>query len=93
MTKPHNLLALVQAAIQYAKAVTHTQHCKEVLRCGYTAWRIATGHQHTDLTRGNANWNVMMPVTAGEYQRLRNAQGRERRVQQKLLALAKQWEG
>ena len=35
----------------------------------------------------------MMAATAGEYQHLRNAKGRERRSQQKLLALTKQWEG
>ena len=35
----------------------------------------------------------MMAATAGEYQHLRNAKSRERRAQQKLLALAKHWEG
>ena len=93
MTKPHDLLALAQAAMHYAQAMARTQHCKEALRGGYTAWRIATGHQHTDLTRGDANWKAMMSATAGEYQHLRNAKSRERRSQQKLLALAKQWEG
>ena len=93
MTKPQNLLALAQAAIHYAQAVADTQHCKEVLRGGYMAWRNSTGHQHTDLARGDANWKAMMTATAGEYQHLRNAKGRERRSQQKLLALAKQWEG
>ena len=67
MTKPQDLLALAQAAIHYTQAVTHTQHCKELLRGGYIAWR--------------------------EYQHLRNAKSRERRAQQKLLALAKHWEG
>ena len=56
MTKPQDLLALAQAAIHYTQAVTHTQHCKELLRGGYIAWRDATGHQHTDLARGDANW-------------------------------------
>jgi hypothetical protein len=93
MTKPQDLLALAQAAIHYAQAVADTQHCKEVLRGGYMAWRVTTGHQHTDLARGDANWKAMMTATAGEYQHLRNAKGRERRSQQKLLALAKQWEG
>lgn len=93
MTKPQDLLALAQAALHYAQAVAHTQHCKEVLRGGYIAWRIATGHQRTDLTRGDANWKAIMTATAGEYQHLRNAKGRERRAQQKLLALAKRWEG
>ena len=93
MTKPQTLLALAQAAIHYTQAVTHTQHCKELLRGGYIAWRDATGHQHTDLARGDANWKAMMTATAGEYQHLRNAKSRERRAQQKLLALAKHWEG
>ena len=93
MTKPQNLFALAQAAIHYAQAVAHTQHCKEVLRSGYIAWRNSTGHQHADLGRGDANWKAMMAATAGEYQHLRNAKSRERRAQQKLLALAKQWEG
>lgn len=93
MTKPQTLLALAQAAIHYAQAVAHTQHCKEVLRGGYIAWRNSTGHQHTDLARGDANWKAMLAATAGEYQYLRNAKGRERRAQQKLLALAKHWEG
>ena len=35
MTKPHDLLALAQAAIHYAQTVAHTQHCKEMLRGGY----------------------------------------------------------
>ena len=93
MTKPQTLLALAQAAIHYAQAVAHTQHCKELLRSGYSAWRNSTGHQHTDLARGDANWQAMMTATAGEYQHLRNAKGRERRSQQKLLALVTQWEG
>ena len=93
MTKPQDLLALAQAAIHYTQAVTHTQHCKELLRGGYTTWRNSTGHQHTDLARGDANWKAMMTATAGEYQHLRNAKSRERRAQQKLLALAKHWEG
>ena len=93
MTKPQTLLALAQAAIHYAQAVAHTQHCKELLRGGYIAWRNSTGHQHTDLARGDANWKAMMAATAGEYQHLRKAKGRERRSQQKLLALTKQWEG
>jgi len=54
---------------------------------------MPTGHQHTDLARGDANWQAMMTATAGEYQHLRNAKSRERRSQQKLLALATQWEG
>ena len=66
---------------------------KELLRGGYIAWRNSTGHQHTDLARGDANWKAMMAATAGEYQHLRNAKSRGRRAQQKLLALAKQWEG
>ena len=41
MTKPQDLLALAQAAIRYAQAVAHTQHCKELLRSGYSAWRDA----------------------------------------------------
>lgn len=69
------------------------RRCKEVLRGGYMAWRVTTGHQRTDLARGDANWKAMMTATAGEYQHLRNAKGRERVSQQKLLALAKQWEG
>ena len=93
MTTPQTLLALAQAAIHYAQAVAHTQHCKELLRGGYIAWRNSTGHQHTDLARGDANWKAMMAATAGEYQHLRNAKGRERRSQQKLLALTMQWEG
>ena len=93
MTTPQTLLALAQAAIHYTQAVAHTQHCKELLRGGYIAWRNSTGHQHTDLARGDANWKAMMTATAGEYQHLRNAKGRQRRAQQKLLALAKQWEG
>ena len=93
MTKPQNLLALAQAAIQYAQAVTDTAHCKEVLRGGYMAWRMTTGNRHTDLTRGDANWQAMMTATAGEYQHLRNAKSRQYRAQQKLLALAKSWEG
>ena len=93
MTTPQTLLALAQAAIHYAQAVAHTQHCKELLRGGYIAWRNSTGHQHTDLARGDANWKAMMAATAGEYQHLLNAKSRERRSQQKLLALAKQWEG
>lgn len=93
MTKPRNLFALAQAAIQYAQAVADTAHCKEVLRGGYMAWRMTTGNQHTDLARNDANWQTMMLATAGEYQHLRNAKGRERRALQKLLALAKSWEG
>ena len=93
MTKHQTLLALAQDAIHYAQAVAHTQHCKELLRGGSIAWRNSTGHQHTDLARGDANWKAMMAATAGEYQHLRNAKGRERRSQQKLLALTKQWEG
>ena len=93
MTKPHDLLALAQAAIHYAQTVAHTQHCKEMLRGGHITWRSSTGNQHTHLTRGDANWKAMMSATAGEYQHLRNAKSRERRSQQKLLALAKQWEG
>lgn len=93
MNKPQDLFALAQAAIQYAQAVADTAHCKEVLRGGYMAWRITTGNQHTDLTRGDANWQAMMRATAGEYQHLRNAKSRQYRALQKLLALAKQWEG
>ena len=50
MTKPQDLLALAQAAIHYTQAVAHTQHCKELLRGGYIAWRDATGHQHRSTT-------------------------------------------
>ena len=63
MNKPQDLFALAQAAIQYAQAVADTAHCKEVLRGGYMAWRITTGNQHTDLTRGDANWQAMMRAT------------------------------
>lgn len=93
MTKPQDLFALAQVALLYAQAVAHTQHCKNVLSSGYIAWRIATGHQQTELTRGDANWQAMMITTAGEYQRLRNAKSRQYRAHQKLLALAKSWEG
>lgn len=93
MTKPQDLLALAQATLNYAQAVAHTQHCQEVLRSGYTAWRIATGRQHIDLAPGDANWQAMMTATAGEYQRLRNAKSRQYRTHKKLLALAQSWEG
>lgn len=35
----------------------------------------------------------MMLATGGEYQKWRNAKSREWRAKQKLLALAKRWEG
>ncbi|WP_374671765.1 hypothetical protein [Acidovorax temperans] len=93
MTKPHDLLALAQAAIHYAQTVAHTQHCKEMLRGGYITWRSSTGNQHTHLTRGDANWQAMMSATVAQYLNFRNAKSRQYRAHKKLLALAKQWEG
>lgn len=93
MTKPQDILALAQAALHYAQAAAHTQHCKDVLRSGYIDWRIATGHQLTHLARGDANWQAMMAATADKYQHLQNAKSRQYRAQHKLLALAKSWEG
>lgn len=93
MTKPQDLFALAQAAIHYAQAAAHTAHCKEVLRGGYIAWRMATDNQHTDLTRGDANWQAMMTATVDEHQHLSKAKVRQYRAHRKLLALAKSWEG
>ncbi len=92
MSKPQNLFALAQAAIQYAQAVADTAHCKDMLKAGYLAWRTDSENLEY-IKRASVEWNAMMAATAEEYRQLRNAKSRERRAQQKLLALAKQWEG
>jgi len=92
MTKPQNIIPLAQAAIQYAKAVAYTAHCKEALKAGYLAWRKETGSAEY-IERGSTQWKAMMHATAGEYQQLRNAKSRQYRALHKLLAQAKSWEG
>ena len=92
MTKPQNLFALAQAAIHYAQAVADTAHCKDALKGGYLAWRTEADN-HEYIKRGSVEWAAMMAATAEEYRQLRNAKSRVRRAQQKLLALAGQWEG
>ena len=92
MTKPQNLLALAQAGIHYAQAVANTAQCKDTLHAGYHAWRIQT-QTFEYIPRHSDAWNAMMLATAGEYQKWRNAKSREWRAKQKLLALAKRWEG
>lgn len=93
MTKPQDILALAQAAVQYGTAVADTKQHKQKLRARYVAWRIANGHQNTPLTPGDANWQAMMSATVAQYLNFRNAKSRQYRAHKKLLALAKQWEG
>ena len=92
MNKPQDLLSLAQAAIHYAQAVANTAQCKDTLHAGYHAWRIQT-QTFEYIPRHSDAWNAMMLATAGEYQKWRNAKSREWRAKQKLLALAKCWEG
>lgn len=92
MNKPQDLLSLAQAAIHYAQAVANTAQCKDTLHAGYLAWRIQT-QTFEYIPRHSDAWNAMMLATAGEYQKWRNAKSREWRAKQKLLALAKCWEG
>lgn len=87
-----NVLDMAQAAVNFADAVTHTRHCKDVLKAGYHAWRTQA-ENFEYIKRGSVEWDAMMRATAGEYRHLRNAKSRQYRAQQKLLALAKSWEG
>ena len=86
------LLAIAQAAVNYAQAVADTAHCKDVLKAGYHAWRIEADNREY-IKRASVEWNAMMAATAEEYRHLRNAKSRERRAQQKLLALVIRMEG
>ena len=90
--KALNLLAIAQATVSYAQAVSDTQHCKDVLKGGYHAWRTEADN-HEYIKRGSVEWAAMMDATAEEYRQLRNAKSRERRAQQKLLALVIRMEG
>lgn len=92
MNKPQDLLSLAQAAIHYAQAVADTTQHKDTLHAGYHAWRIQT-QTFEYIPRHSDAWNAMMLATAGEHQRWRNAKSREWRAKQKLLVLAKRWEG
>ena len=91
-TKP-TLTNLGLLALEYARAVEETTHCKHVLQGGYLAWRENTGHQHTDIERGSKEWGAMMAATKPEYSHLQKAKARERRIKAKLLALAVTVEG
>jgi phage terminase small subunit len=82
MTKPQDLFALAQAAIR-AGYSPHTA-------IEQTSQLLAKLHIQRAL---GAARKAMLLATADEYQHLRNAKGRERRAQHKLLALAKSWEG
>lgn len=92
MNKPQDLLSLAQGAIDYTQAVANTAQCKDALHAGYHAWRIKT-QTFEYIPHHSDAWNAMMLATAGEYQKWRNAKSREWRAKQKLLALAKRWEG
>ena len=91
-TKP-TLINLGLLALEYARAVEETAHCKHVLQGGYLAWREGTGNEWTDIERGSKEWSAMMDATQGEYAYLQKAKARERRLKAKLLALAGKVEG
>lgn len=92
MSKLHELSGLTQAALRYAQTVANTLRCKDTLRAAYGAWRIQT-QTFEYIPRRSDAWNAMMLATTSEYQKLRNAKSREWRAKQKLLVLAKRWEG
>lgn len=80
-------------ALEYARAVKETTHCKHVLQCGYLAWRKTTGNLWTEMERNSPEWNAMMMATASEYREQEKAKRRERHAKAKLLALADKVEG
>ena len=92
MTKPQNLLALVQAAIHYVQAVANTAQCKDTLHAGYHAWHVKS-QTFEYIPRSSNAWNAVKLATIGEYRELRKEKSREWRAKQKSLALAKRWEG
>lgn len=91
-TKP-TLINLGLLALEYARAVEETAHCKHVLQGGYLAWRKTTGNQWTEIERNSPEWEAMMQATASEYQEQQKAKRRERHLKAKLLALADKLEG
>lgn len=91
-TKP-TLINLALLALEYARAVEETAHCKHVLQGGYLAWRKTTGNQWTEIERNSPEWKAMMQATASEYQEQQKAKRRERHLKAKLLALADKVEG
>lgn len=91
-TKP-TLINLALLALEYARAVEETAHCKHVLQGGYLAWRKTTGNQWTEIERNSPEWKAMMQATASEYQEQQKAKRRERHLKAKLLALADKLEG
>ncbi len=93
MKRAINLLELAQAAIKFAEATTDVTNCREQLNEAYYSWRAFAGVANVLIERNDSNWNAMMKATAGEYRRLQNSKGRERRAKAKLLALARELGG
>lgn len=90
--KPQDLLNLAQAATHYAQAVANATQCKDTLYAGHHDWHVKS-QTFMYIPRSTNAWNAVMLATTGEYRELRKAKSREWRVKQKLLALAKRWEG
>lgn len=91
--KKPTLTNLGLLALEYARAVNETAHCRQVLQGGYLAWRKDTGNESTNIQRNSPEWNAMMQATAGEYREQEKAKRIERNAKAKLLALARKLEG
>lgn len=87
MSRPIDLLAIAQAAVQYADAVSDRRQRQQELTDGYAAWRERTG-QFDKVQRDSPAWREMLAATAEQYRQLQNARSRQRRAQARLLRLA-----
>ncbi len=89
MSRPLDLLAIAQAAVQYADAVSDRRQRQQELTDGYAAWRERTG-QFDKVQRDSPAWREMLADTAQEYHQLQLARGRQHRAQARLLRLARE---
>lgn len=78
------LMTVGERAADFASAIHAAKQARQVLNAAYSDFR-AHHYPGQHIAQNSAQWAEMMHATAGEYRNWRNAKGRERRAQKKLV--------